>query len=75
MRMVSMATFADGRHGFRHGRQLARDFKAALLGAGAIDKTDKAVVRQAILDSRSSWRSGYRSAPPSAEAPVPGDEL
>lgn len=39
-RMVSVATFADGRHGFRHGRQLARDFKVALLGAGAIDKTD-----------------------------------
>lgn len=37
-RMVSIATFADARHGFRHGRQLARDFKAALLAAGAIDK-------------------------------------
>ena len=38
LRVVSIATFADGRHGFRHGRQLAREFKAALLAAGAIDK-------------------------------------
>jgi hypothetical protein len=39
-RVVAIATFADGRHGFRHGRQLAREFKAALLAAGALDKAD-----------------------------------
>ncbi len=54
MRVVSIVTFADARHAVRHGRQLARDFKAALLAAGATDKTGKSVARQATLDSRSS---------------------
>ena len=52
--VTDVRTFADARHAVRHGRQLARDFKAALLAAGATDKTGKSVARQATLDSRAS---------------------